>query len=106
MQNHTGTSSLSETVFFTPEVEGTHVYQVSGYLTVTGTGDGVNFNFKRNGTSLGGASGEQGDYTFFSTNVILSSGDELSLTVGVTGTFSWQLQLRLIRILDELAPLE
>lgn len=105
MQNYSGSSNLSTTVFFTAEVEGSHVYQVSAFATATGSGDGVTVNILRNGHVLGGPGGEPGDYIFDSLNVLLTNGDELSFNVDVDGSVSWQLQLRLVRILDELNPL-
>lgn len=109
MQNYLGSSNKSETVFFTAETQGTHVYQISGYLTVTGTGDDVTVRLFRNGNSNGlgwNLSGEQGEYLFSYIDVVLTDGDELSFDVNVDGAFSWDLQLRLVRILDELASLE
>lgn len=106
MQNHTGSTDLEETVFFTSELEGSHVYLVSGYMTVTGTGDGVDVHIFRNGQNIQTIGGEQGDYIFAAEEAILSQGDELSFSVDVTGTFAWSLELRLVRMLDELAPLE
>jgi hypothetical protein len=106
MQNYSGSSNLSPTVFFTAPPGDASVYMVSVYLTVTGTGDDVTASILKNGHGVFGLGAEQDDDAFQSYNVLLSENDELKVSVSVNGTFSWSLQLRLVKILDELAPLE
>lgn len=106
MQNYSSSSNLSNAVFFTASPGDTSVYLVSGHLSATGSGDGVNFAIKRNGQNLLGTGGDSGDYIFSALNTVLSEGDELSVLVNVDGSFSCSLDLRLVKLSDELAPLE
>lgn len=110
MQTHNGSLSLGQTTFFTHPPIDDSVYQISMYLTVSGSGDGVTVNLFKNGTiGYGQVSGQNStpnvhsDRTF---HILLSEYDELSFSVQVDGTFTWSLELRLVRILDELTPLE
>jgi hypothetical protein len=107
MQQYSGSSNQSSTVFFTAPPGDASVYQVHLQLTMTGTGDDTQVRvFKNVSTEISHVGGEQGDYITDTVHVLLSADDELSFTVVVDGTFSWVLQLRLVKVLDELAPLE
>lgn len=113
MQTYSGNSNLSATTFFTEELTGTSVYAVFATLAVSGgSGKQANLQIKKNSSTLhdnhdGSQSFglESPDSGTFSTFIELTQGDTLSLQVTTENSPSWQIRLRLVRMLDELNPL-
>ena len=105
MINYSGSSPLSQTTFFTAQITGAHVYSVFATLSASGTnGKNVSVLIRRNGqriiSSFGIEVGDQPDTEEFSAE--LTDGDTLSVQVTSESGVSWNLNLRLVRILDEL----
>lgn len=105
MVNYSQSTSLSQTTFFTAQVTGAHVYEVYATLSASGTGgNNADVTIRRNGQRVVSSFGiEVGDQPETVSGVAeLTNGDTLTVQVNSESGVSWNLNLRLVRILDEL----